>query len=92
MKLSKVSREVRESAAQAIPTRATPGGTCRGQDGAVQGVLQRLQSFTLVDDGLVGQLVVPLRGFNELPPEVEDSGVAHLGRRTCPEEETLSFT
>lgn len=70
MNLSKVSGGVRESGAQAIPTQTMPGRTCRGQYGAVQGVLQRLQSFALVDDGLVGQLVVPLCSFNELPPEV----------------------
>lgn len=70
MNLSKVSGGVRESGAQATPTQTMLGRTRRGQYGAVQGVLQRLQSFALVDNGLVGQLVVPLCGFNELPPEV----------------------
>lgn len=52
--------------------------TCGGQDGAVQGVFQRFQSFTFMDDRLIRQLVISLRSFNELPPEIKDSGVAHL--------------
>lgn len=44
-------------------------------------MLERLETLGLMDDGFVRQLVVPLRGFNELPPEVEDSGVAHLRGR-----------
>lgn len=53
-----------------MPTQRVFGCTCRGQYGAVQGVFQCLQSFTLMDNGLVGQFVVPLCSFNELPPEV----------------------
>lgn len=50
--------------------KSTLGGTCRGQYGAVQGMFQCLQTFTLMDNRLIRQLVVSLCGFNELPPEV----------------------
>lgn len=55
-----------------------PTPTCRSQYGAVQGMLQGLQTLTFVDNGFIRQFVVSLRGFNEFPSEVKDSGVAHL--------------
>lgn len=55
-----------------------PTPTCRSQYGAVQGMFQRLQTFTFMDNGFIRQFVVSLRSFNEFPSEVKDSGIAHL--------------
>ena len=54
------------------------GLTCRRENGADQGVLESSQSFIFSDDGFVRQLIVTLSCFNELPAEIQYSGIACL--------------